>query len=91
MLLKQSVTHSKWVLTAILSLTVLSNCVSASSNFDTDFLRLYQTFYCFFRLLNRKLNEDSKKQSFSHFKWILHMILSLTVLSTCVFGSSNEC
>jgi len=35
---KQSFSHSKWVLQAMLSLTVLSNCVSVSSNFDTAFL-----------------------------------------------------
>jgi len=34
---KLHLSHSKWVLQAILSLTVLSNCVSGSSNFDTAF------------------------------------------------------
>jgi len=38
MCLKQSFSHSKWVLQSILFLTVLSNCVSGSSNFDTPFL-----------------------------------------------------
>jgi len=38
MCLKQSFSHSKWVLQAILSLTVLSNSVSVSSNFDSAFL-----------------------------------------------------
>jgi len=28
------------------------------------------------------------KQSFSYFKWVLQAILSLTVLSNCVFGNS---
>jgi len=32
MCLKRSFSHSKWVLQAILSVTVLSNCVSDSSN-----------------------------------------------------------
>jgi len=36
--LKQSFSHSKWVLQEILSLAVLSNCVCVSSNLDTDFL-----------------------------------------------------
>jgi len=35
---KQSFSHSKWVLHGILFLTVFSNCVSGSSNFDTAFL-----------------------------------------------------
>jgi len=38
MCLKLSFSHSKWVLQAILSLTVLSNCVFGISNFDTAFL-----------------------------------------------------
>jgi len=38
MCLKLSFSHSKWVLQAILSLTVVSNCVSGISNFDTVFL-----------------------------------------------------
>jgi len=38
MCLKQLFSHFKRVLQAILSLTVLSNCASGSSNFDTAFL-----------------------------------------------------
>jgi len=38
MCLKQPFSHSKWVLQAILSLTVPLNCVSDSLNFDTAFL-----------------------------------------------------
>jgi len=38
MCLKQSFSYSKWVFQSILSLTVLSNCVFGSSNFDTDFI-----------------------------------------------------
>jgi len=57
MCLKQSFSHSKWVLEAILYLTVFSNCVSSSSNLNTAFLP-----HCiaFFRLLERKFNEDFK-------------------------------
>jgi len=44
----------------ILSLTVLSHCVSVSSNFDTTFLSDCTKFCSGFRLLDRKLNEDSK-------------------------------
>jgi len=36
--LKLLFSYSKWVLQVILSWTVLSNGVSVSSNFDTDFL-----------------------------------------------------
>jgi len=38
MCLKQSFCHCKWVLQAIVSLTVISNCVSVSSKFDTAFI-----------------------------------------------------
>jgi len=44
MFLKQSFSHSKWVVQAILSLTVLSNCVSGSSNIDSAFLTDYTKF-----------------------------------------------
>jgi len=61
MCLKQSFSYSKWILKAILSLTIFSNCVFGSSNFDTTFLLDYTKFCSvFFRLLNRKFNEDFK-------------------------------
>jgi len=41
-------------------LTVFSNCVSDSSNFDTAFLPDCIIFCMFFRLPDRKINEDSK-------------------------------
>jgi len=41
MFLKQSFYHSKWVLQAILYLTVLSNRVFVSSNFGLAFLLEY--------------------------------------------------
>jgi len=44
--LKHSFSHSKWVLQAILSLTVPSNCVYGSSNFDTAFLPDCTTLFC---------------------------------------------
>jgi len=74
MCLKQLFSYSKWVLQAILSLTVLSKCVSGSSNFDTVFL-IACTKYCsvfigywignLIRILKMFL-----KQSFSHFKCV---------------------
>jgi len=93
MCLKQSFSHYKWVLEAILSLTVLSNCVSDSSNFDTAFLLDCTKFCIFFsgywignlmRILKMCL-----KPPFSHAKWVLEAILSLTVLSNCVSNNSN--
>jgi len=61
MCLKQSFSHSKWVLQAILSLTVLSNCVSDSSIFDTTFLPDCTRFFNVFLMsLDRKFSEDSK-------------------------------
>jgi len=61
MYLKQSFSYSKWSLQPILSLTVLSNCVSGSSNFDTTFLHDCTKFCSvFLRLCNRKFNENSK-------------------------------
>jgi len=43
--LKQSFSHFKLVLQAILSLTVLSHCICGSSNFDTAVLPDF-TKYC---------------------------------------------
>jgi len=50
MCLKQSFSYSKWVLQAILSLAVFSNCFSGNSDFDTDFLSDCIIFLVFFRL-----------------------------------------
>jgi len=58
--LKQSFFYSKWVLQAILSLTVLSNCVSGSSNLTLLFSLTVPNFVLFFGLFNRKFNEDFK-------------------------------
>jgi len=44
-----------------LSLTVLSNCVYGSSNFDTAFPLTVQNFVVFFKLHKRKFNKYSKK------------------------------
>jgi len=60
MCLKQSFSHYKWVLQAFSSLTVLSNCVFGSSNFDTVFSLTVPNLIMFFRLLHRKFNEDFK-------------------------------
>jgi len=61
MYLKQSFSYYKWVLQPILSLTVLLNCVSSNSNFDIAFLSDCTKFFSgFFRLSDKKFNEDSK-------------------------------
>jgi len=76
-----------------LSLTVLSNTIFGSSNFDTAFLPDCTKFCSVFsgywigNLIN--ISKIYLKQSFSHSKWVLQGILSLTVLSNCVSGSSN--
>jgi len=46
--LKQSVSYSKRILPAILFLSVFSNCVPGSSNFDTTFLHDCTKFFLFF-------------------------------------------
>jgi len=61
MCLKRLFSNSKWVLLAILYLTVPSNCVSGSLNFDAAFPSDCTKFYTvFFRLLVRNFIEDSK-------------------------------
>jgi len=93
MCLKQSFFHSKWVLQAILSLTIFLNCVSLSSNCDTAFLPGCTTFCSVFlgywieNLM--RISKMCLKQSFSHSNWVIQAILSLTILSNCVSVSSN--
>jgi len=60
MCLKQSFSHSNWVLQEIMSLSVLLNCISGSWNFETAFLADCSKSCCFFMLLDRKFNDDSK-------------------------------
>jgi len=63
MCLRQSFSYSKSVLQSILSVTVLSNCISVCSNFDTTFLldcTKLKFYSVFFKLLDRKFNEISK-------------------------------
>jgi len=93
MCLKQSFSNSKWVLQTILSLTVFSNYVSVSSNFNTAFVPDSTKFCSVFpgywigNLV--RISKMCLKQSFSNSKWVLQAFLSLTVLSNCVCGSSN--
>jgi len=56
MCLKQSFSYFKWVLQAILSLTVLSNWDTCSSNFDTAFF-LDCTEFCsvFFQVIGQEI------------------------------------
>jgi len=93
MCLKQSFSVSKGVLQAILSLTVLSNCVSVSSNFDTSFLpdctKFCGVFSCCWMGNLMRISKLCLKQSFSYSKGVVKVILSLTVLSNCVSVSSN--
>jgi len=93
MCLKPSFYHSKWVLQSILFLTVLSNCVSFGSNFDTAFLPDFTKFCTVFsgywigNLM--RISKMCFKQSISYWKCVLPAIMSLTVLTNCVSGSSN--
>jgi len=48
MCLKQSFYNHKWVLQAILSVTVFLNCVFGSSNFNIAFLHVCTKFLVFF-------------------------------------------
>jgi len=93
MCLKQLFSYSKWVLQAILSLTVLLKCVSDNSNFYTAFLTDCTKFCsvftdcCIENLM--RIPKMCLKQLFYYSKWVLQAILSLTVLSKCVSGNSN--
>jgi len=84
MCLKLLISYSKWVLHAFLSLTVLSNCLSGSSNFHTAFLADCTNFCCVFsgccigNLI--RIPKMCLKLKFSHCKCVLQAILSLTVL-----------
>jgi len=51
MCLKLSISYSKWVLHAILSLSVLSNCLSGSSNFNTVFFPDCTNFVVFLKVI----------------------------------------
>jgi len=74
MCLKQSFSYFKWVLQAILSLTVLSNCVSDTSNFDTAFLpdcTNISSVFSSYRIVNLMgIPKLCLKQSFSYSKWV---------------------
>jgi len=74
MFLKQSFSYSKWVLQAILSLTVLSKCDSRSSNCDTAFLsgctKSCSVFSGYWTENLMKIPKMCLKQLFSHSKWV---------------------
>jgi len=93
MCLKESLSHYKLILQAILSLTVISNCFSVSSNFDTVFLADFTKFCSIFlgyRIGNlMRIPKMCLKLLFSHSKWVFSAILYLTVLSHCVSVSLN--
>jgi len=60
MCLKLSFSHSKWVLQAILPLTVFQTVFLSVQNLTPFFSLTVLHFVVFFRLLDRKFNEDSK-------------------------------
>jgi len=69
MFLKQSFSHLKWILQSILSLTVFSNCVTGSTNFDTAFLsdstKSCSVFSCYWIGNLIRIPKMCLKQSFS--------------------------
>jgi len=80
MCLKQSLSYYKWYLQAILSLTVLSNCVQTLTPLYSLSVPIFVVFYS---LLNRKFNWDSKnvlQTTIFSLQVRLQAILSLTVL-----------
>jgi len=91
MCLKQSFSHSKWVLEEILSLTVFSNCVPSSSKFNTTFLlnctKFCNVFLGYWIGNLMRIPNICLKYQFFYFKWILHAILSLTVFLNSVSDS----
>jgi len=92
MCLKQSISQSKCVLHAILLLTLSTNYIFGSSNFDTAFLP-YRTKFCSVFLSYRivdsmRILKMCIKQSFCHYKWVLHAILFPTHFTNCIFGRS---
>jgi len=72
MCLKLSFSHFKWGLLAVLALTVLPNCVSGSSNFDSTFLLDCTKFFSIFSyyLIGNLMGIPKiiLKLLFSHFK-----------------------
>jgi len=93
MCLKQSFSYSNWVLPAILSLTIISNCVSVSSEFDTAFLpdctKFCNIFWGYWIGNLMRIPKMYLKQSFSYSKLVLPAILFWTVHSNCVSVSSE--
>jgi len=73
--------HCKWVLQAISSLTLLSNWLSGSSNFDiaflTDCTRFFRVFLSY-RIGNlMRIPKMCLELSFSQFNWVLQAILTI--------------
>jgi len=93
MWLKLSFPYSKYVLQRFLFITVLSNCVSGSLNFDTAFFPDCTKFcsvilsYWIGNLM--RIFKMWLKLSFSHSKYILQTILFMNVLLNCVSGNLN--
>jgi len=75
MCLKQSFSHSKWVLQTILSATVYSNGVTSSLNFDTHFspdcIKFCSLVLCYQIGNLMRIPKICIKQSFSYSKWVL--------------------
>jgi len=82
MCLKLSLSPSKSFLQAVLSLTVFSNCISGSSTFTPVFsltVSNFEVVSCYWIGNLMRILKICLKLSFSHSKWVLQAILSLSV------------
>jgi len=93
MYLKQSFSHSKWVLQTILSATVYSNSVFGSSNFDTAFLpdctKFCSIFLCYQIGNLMRIPKMYLKQSFSYSKWVLQAIVGCSIIALTILIINN--
>jgi len=93
MCLKWSFCDYKWVLQSILCMTVSSNSISGSSNFDTAFLldctKSFSVFSGYWIGNLMRIPKMFLKLSFCDTMWVLQSILSMTASSNSISGSSN--
>jgi len=74
-------------------MTVPSNSISGSSNLDTAFLldciKSFSVFSGYWIVNLMRISKMYLKRSFCYSKWVLQSILSMTVPSNSISGSSN--
>jgi len=89
MCLKLPFSHYNWVLQSILYLTVFLAIQILTPLFSLTVLNFVVFFLCFWIGNLVRIPKMYLKLSFSHYKWVLHAILSLTVFLNCLFDNSN--